>query len=141
MAAGPGSTRGGTAIVEMALVIPLLATFLLGVCEIGQMQRVHSYLSEAAHKGCVAGTLPGSSNADVINDVQNSLTACRLTASAAVITIQVNGVVGSVARANRNDKITVTVAIPTSAAMWTGSSVFVSRSSTQSETTVMLRQG
>lgn len=138
---GPGSMRRGAVIVEMALVAPFLVMLLLGICEVGQVLRVNSFLAEAARTGCAAGSLPGSSNGDVIRGVQNGLSTRKLTASAAVITIQVNGVAGSVAKAHRNDKITVTVAIPMSAAGWTGSSVFVSRSSIQSETTVMLRQG
>ncbi len=140
-ATGSGSMRRGAVIVEMALVAPFLVMLLLGICEIGQALRVNSFLAEAARTGCAAGSLPGSSNGDVIRGVQNGLSTRKLTASAAVITIKVNGVVGSVAMAHRNDKITVTVAIPMSAAGWTGSSVFVSRSSIQSETTVMLRQG
>ena len=140
-ATGSGSMRRGAVIVEMALVAPFLVMLLLGICEIGQALRVNSFLAEAARTGCAAGSLPGSSNGDVIRGVQNGLSTRKLTASAAVITIKVNGGVGSVAMAHRNDKITVTVAIPMSAAGWTGSSVFVSRSSIQSETTVMLKQG
>jgi len=136
-----GSMRRGAVVVEMALVAPFLVMLLLGICEIGQAMRVHSFLAEAARTGGAAGSLPGSSNGDVIRGVQNGLATRKVTASAAAITIKINGVVGNVAKAHRNDKITVTVAIPMSAAGWTGSSVFVSRSSIQSETTVMLKQG
>lgn len=125
----------------MAILAPFLALLLLGICEIGQVLRIHSSLSEAARQGCAAGCLPGSSNADVIQNVNRALSASRLATSGATITIKVNDVVGSVAKALRNDKITVIVAIPTAQAAWTGSFVFVSSSSIQSETTVMLRQG
>ena len=140
-AAGRGSTRRGAVVVEMALIVPFLVALMLGICEIGQALRVHSFLSEAARQGCTAGSQPGNNNADVIEDVQNALSAFKLNTGAAVITIKVNDVVGNVAKAKRNDKITVTVAIPMSSAAWTGSSVFVSRGSIRSETTVMLRQG
>ena len=139
--AGRGAVRRGAVVVEMAILSPFLALLLLGICEIGQVLRVNSYLSEAARQGCAAGSLPGSSNSDVIQDVNRALSSSGLATSSATITIKVNDVVGSVAKARRNDKITVTVAIPMSAAAWTGSSVFVSRTSIQSETTVMLRQG
>ena len=135
------SRRRGAVIVEMALVAPFLVVLLLGICEIGQVQRVHSFLAEAARSGCAVGGLPGRTNADVIQSVQYGLSTRRLTTSAAVITIKVNNVVKSVALAKRNDKISVTVAIPMSAAPWIGSSMFVPRSSVRSETTIMLRQG
>ena len=140
-AAGRGATRRGAVVVEMALIVPFLVLLLLGICEIGQTLRVHSFLSEASRQGCTAGSLSGNSNADVIEDVKIALSAFKLNTGAAVVTIRVNDVVGNVAQARRNDKITVTVAIPMSSASWTGSSMFVSRRSIRSETTVMLRQG
>ena len=140
-AVGRDSSRCGAVIVEMALVTPFLAFLLLGICEIGQAMRLHSFLSDASRQGGVAGSQPGNTNARVIRGVQTALSAFKLNGDAAVITIKVNDVVGNVALARRNDKITVTVAIPLSAAAWTGSSVFVSRNSLRSETTVMLRQG
>lgn len=125
----------------MALVAPFLVTLLLGICEIGQVQRVQCYLSEAAYTGCVAGSLPGCSNTRVINEVKNVLSASQMHADDAEITIKVNDVIRDVATATRNDKVTVTVAIPVTATSWTGSHFFVSGSSVQSRTIVMLRQG
>ncbi len=139
--AGRAAARRGAVAVEMAILAPFLAMLLLGICEIGQILRVNSFLSEAARQGCATGSLPGSGNADVIQDVNRALSASGLSTSAATITILVNDQPRNVASALRNDKITVTVAIPTAQAAWTGSFVFVFRNSTQSESTVMLRQG
>lgn len=125
----------------MALVAPFLVLLLLGICEIGQVQRVQCYLSEAAYTGCVAGSLPGCSNTRVINEVKNVLSASQMHAADAEITIKVNDVIRDVATATRNDKVTVTVAIPVTATSWTGSHFFVSGSSIQTRTIVMLRQG
>ena len=136
-----GARRRGAIIVEMAIVTPFLVLLLLGICEIGQAMRVHTCLSEASRQGCATGSLPGRSNVDVVKDVLNSLSALRLSSGAAQVTIKVNDVVGNVVKARRNDKITVTVAIPMSEAAWTGSSFFVPRHSIRSQTTVMLRQG
>ena len=140
-ASGRGSTRRGAVVVEKALIVPFLVALMLGICELGQALRVHSFLSEASRQGGATGSQPGNNNADVIENVKNALSTFKLNPGAAVITIKVNDVVGNVAQAKRNDKITVTVAIPMSAAAWTGSSIFVSRGSIRSETTVMLRQG
>ena len=125
----------------MALLAPFLATLLLGMTEVGQLQRAQCYVSEAAYAGSTTGSQPGSSNARVISDVQTILTASKMTANSAVITIKVNDVVGDVASAQLNDKITVTVAIPVSAVSWSGSHCFVSSSSIVSKTTIMLKQG
>lgn len=136
-----GGARRGAIIVEMAIVMPFLVLLLLGICEIGQAMRVHSYLSEASRQGCATGSLPGTSNVDVVEDVRNSLSGLKLSFATAQITIKVNDVAGNVVKARRNDKITVTVTIPMSEAAWTGSSFFVPRHSIRSQTTVMLRQG
>lgn len=140
-AAGRRATRRGAVTVEMALIAPFLVTLLLGICEIGQVQRVQCYLSEAAYSGCVAGSLPGCTNTRVISEVKNFLTASKMNSDEAEITIKVNDVIREVGTSTRNDKVTVTVSIPVTATSWTGSHFFVSESSVQSRTIVMLRQG
>ena len=135
------SSRRGTVAVEMALLMPFLSFLVLGICEVGQVQRAQCYVSEAAYAGCVAGSLPGGSNTKLISDVRNYLTACKMTAASAVITIKVNDAVNEVVSANRNDKITVTVTVPIAATSWFGSHCFVSANSTVQKTVVMLKQG
>jgi Flp pilus assembly protein TadG len=133
--------RAGAVTVEMALVAPFLAAMALGITEIGQVQRDQCYVSESAYAGCCTASLTGSANSDVIRDIQKSLTAVKMTASSAVITIKVNDVSSDVATAHRNDKISVTVAIPVSATSWSGSHFFVPNNSIISKTVVMLKQG
>lgn len=133
--------RRGAAAVEMALLAPFFATVILGITEIGQVQRAQCYVSEASYAGCVAGSLAGSSNSDVTSDVKNFLTSCKMTAASAVITIKVNDAVADVASAKRNDKITVKVAIPVSAISWSGTHCFVPVNSVVTKTIVMLKQG
>jgi len=116
--------------------MPFLAAMLLGITEIGQVQRAQSYVSEAAYAGCVMGSLPGTTNAAVISDVKNFLTACKMNANSAAITIRVNDVAADVATAKRNDKIKVTVSVPISAVSWPGTHRFV-----LTKSIVMLRQG
>ncbi|MDB5347295.1 MAG: hypothetical protein JWP89_5672 [Schlesneria sp.] len=135
------TARSGAVAVEMAMLAPFLATLILGITEIGQVQRAQCYISEAAGAGGATGTLPGSTNAEIIKDAQSFLTSCRMTAASAVITIKVNDVVADVSTAARNDKITVTVAIPVSAISWTGSHFFILNTSIVSKTVVMLKQG
>lgn len=135
------TARSGAVAVEMAMLAPFLAILILGITEIGQVQRAQCYISEAAGAGGATGTLPGSTNAAIIKDAQSFLSSCRMTATSAVITIKVNDVVADVSTAVRNDKIAVTVAIPVSAVSWTGSHFFILNTSIVSKTVVMLKQG
>jgi Flp pilus assembly protein TadG len=135
------SSRRGAVTVEVALLAPFLCAMIVGICEIGQVQKDQCYLTEATTLGCATGSLPGSSNTSVISDVKTSLTASNMTANSATITIKVNNAVADVATAHRNDKISVTVAIPISATSWTGSHFFVSGNSVITRTIVMMKQG
>lgn len=139
--AASGTRSRGAVVVELALMTPFLALLMMGMCEIAQTLRVEAILTQAARKGCAAGSRPGCSNADVTYDVQQSLAAGGIPQTAATITILVNDQPGNVASARRNDKITVTVGIPTSQATWTGTNVFVGRNLLQSEAMIMMKQG
>lgn len=132
--------RQGGAIVELALIVPLLATVILGICETGQVLRVHMVLTAAARKGCAVGCQPGGSNAEVKQVVQSVLSASKLPTTATV-TVMVNDSEQSVATAKPQDKVAVRVAIPTAEATWTGSYVFFGRGSLRSEMVVMLKLG
>ncbi|MDZ4685330.1 MAG: TadE/TadG family type IV pilus assembly protein [Planctomycetaceae bacterium] len=132
--------RCGAAIVELALVVPLLATVVVGVCEVGQVMRVHAILTDAARKGCAAGCQVGGSNASITAEVQDVLAACGLPTDATVV-VTVNDEAGTAAAATRNDKVSVRVSIPTGTATWTGSFVFFAGASLRSEEVVMLKQG
>lgn len=128
-------------MVELALVVPLLAALLLGMSELGQALRVKAILAEASRKACAAGSRPGGGNADVLSEVQNVLSGAGLPANAATVTVLVNNQAGNVATAMRNDKVTVTVAIPWSAVQLTGTNAFQAGNSVQSVSTSMLKPG
>lgn len=139
--ANAGCVRRGAVAVEVALMMPFLATMILGITEVGQVQRAQCYISEAAYVGGVVGSLPGSSNSQIISDVKTFLTSCKMTATSAVITIKVNDATADISTAKRNDKISVTVAIPVSAVSWYGTHCFIPQNSYVSKTVVMLKQG
>lgn len=134
-------SRHGAVTLEMALVVPLLIASALGICELAQVQKDHFILTEAAYAGCVRGSQPGSSNSAVISDVHHVLNASHMTASAATITIRVNNFESDVASARRNDKVSVTVALPLSATPFGSSHFFLSTDSIISKTMVIMRQG
>ena len=51
--------RNGTAAVELALVLPLFLTLLLGVLEFARLGMVMQVLTTAAREGCREAALPG----------------------------------------------------------------------------------
>lgn len=141
-ACGPtGISRRGAAVVELAMVCPFLMVMVLGICELGQALKVDAILSEAVRAGCAAGTRPGCSNVDVLNDTQTVLTSNGISASSASVTILVNDVAGEVAAATTNDKITVSVSIPVSRIIIANTLTYFRVNSKLSQSLTMLKQG
>ena len=130
-------SRRGIAVTELALLAPVLAILVVGMCEIGQAARVKTVLSEAVRLGCNTGCRVGFKNNDVTNDVQSAITAAGFPGTSATVTILVNGVAGEVALAVPNDKITVKVSIPTSSVSLTGKLKYMG--ATQHESATMLK--
>ncbi len=87
-----GQKRRGTAIVEMAVVAPLLLLFLLGIIEIGYVLFIRSQLIEAAHQGARIGIIrEGADENDMVNgvlanleDLGDMVTSADITASIVV---------------------------------------------------------
>lgn len=134
------SRRRGAAVVEFALLAPLIALLLVGMFEISRGIMGPEILSDAVRRGCRAGILPGADNSAVINAVKDVLTLNNIDPASATITIQVNSQAADVSTAEQNDKISVQVSVPASQVLWT-SPYFFSNSSIESETVVMQRQG
>jgi Flp pilus assembly protein TadG len=128
------------AVVEFALLAPLLVSLVLGMFELARGLMVKEMLSDAAQKGCRTGVLPGKTNSDITSDVNNILADNGIASTDVTTTIQVNGRTADLSTANPNDKISVKVAIPVAKVYWVGT-VFLSAQSVESETVVMLRQG
>jgi Flp pilus assembly protein TadG len=68
-----GKERRGAAVVEMAIVAPLLCTLLLGIIEYGWVFSVRQALTNAAREGARTAALAGSTSADVQNRVSSFL--------------------------------------------------------------------
>ena len=61
------------AIVEMAVVMPLLLTMLFGMIEFGWLFMVNQNLTSAAREACRIASLEGTSDADVANAIADYL--------------------------------------------------------------------
>ncbi len=130
--------RDGSALVELAILMPIVNVLLLGVLEVSQAMRVSEILTEASRNGCSTASYPCQTNADVIAEVQNALKNSRLDVQNATVTILINDVQGSIGSAKQNDKITVIVSMPWSSVNYSKTNYFFGNS-TITECTTMLK--
>jgi len=57
--------RRGAAVVEMAVVLPLLLTLVFGIIEFGWTFMVYQNVTNAAREGCRVAVLAGSEDTDI----------------------------------------------------------------------------
>jgi len=108
--------RRGAAVVEFAVVAPLLFALALGIIEFGRAMMVLELLNNAARAGCRAGVLNGSSNTDVNSAITTALTGSGVNSPST--TIDVNGSQADVSTAQTGDTISVTVSVGADAVTW-----------------------
>ena len=108
--------RTGAAVVEFAVVAPLLFALVLGIIEFGRAMMVLELLNNAARAGCRAGVLSGSSNTDVNSAITTALTGSGVNSPST--TIDVNGSQADVSTAQTGDTISVTVSVGADAVTW-----------------------
>jgi Flp pilus assembly protein TadG len=135
------SRRRGAAAVEFAVMAPLLALFIVGLCEVSRALAVKSVLTDAARHACRTAIRPATNNAAIIADVNKVLSDNHISTTAATVTILVNGQAVDAGTAKANDEISVKVSIPFGQTSWTASFFFIASQTVESETLAMLRQG
>lgn len=111
--------RRGAAMVEMALVLPIFVTVMLGIVEFGRGFMVANLVTNAAREGARQAIMYGSTNQQVTDKVRDFVTATVNVQNedvAVVITItpaEGNSTVGNeVSGAQSQDLITVRVEVP-----------------------------
>jgi len=92
----------GAAVVELAVVLPLLLTLVFGIIEFGWVFMVRETLTNASREGCRVAVLQGSSLMDITTQVNASMTPTGLTGWSTQITRSSSG----------NPNETVKVSIP-----------------------------
>jgi Flp pilus assembly protein TadG len=68
-------------LIEMAIVLPILLFIFAGIIDFGFMFQRYEVLTNAAREGARMGTLPGYSQTDIQNRVEQYLTMSGLTAA------------------------------------------------------------
>ena len=69
----PRPNRSGTTLVETAIVLPVFLFFLLAIIEFGHAQLVNNMLNSACRSGARIGSVEGTTSADVIARVQQTM--------------------------------------------------------------------
>lgn len=69
----PRGVRRGSALLELALVLPFLAALLLGVADIARAYGEQVAIAEAAHQGARAWALTNGDSTAVQNAINNAI--------------------------------------------------------------------
>ena len=73
--------RRAAAVVEMAVVTPLLLTLLFGIIEYGWVFMIKQTMTNAAREGCRVATLQGSTDSQITSTIASYLSGTGLNAS------------------------------------------------------------
>lgn len=101
----------GTALVEAAIVAPIMLMGTLGIAEVGYVYMAKQTVTLAAREGARAGCIPGATSSDASNAASSTMNHMGLTG----YSVSVN--MGS----DSDPTCTVTVTLPFSEASFTGS--------------------
>lgn len=119
--------RGGAAVVEFAIVAPLLFMLVFGIIEFGRMIMVQQILTNASREGARRAIIEDVSGSEVVNLVSEYLTASSI--DGATVTVEPMSL-----NLGFGDPVTVTVEVPFADVSWGGSAWFLGGSTFQAST-------
>ena len=86
--------RQGSAMIELAFVLPVFLTLVFGILEIGRIVMVSQLVTEASRVACRLAVLTGVTATDVASEATTFLTAGGIATSAVTVTITGQTVAG-----------------------------------------------
>ena len=106
-------TRRGTAVVEMAVILPVFLLIIFGIIEFGRGMMVEQLLANAARLGARRAILEGKTNSEVEQVVNNFCQNTISNSATMAVTISINGVAGAdLTTAEQGDLCEVSVSVP-----------------------------
>src|SRR5262245_39059290 len=118
--------RRGAALVELALLLPLVLTLLLGVWEVGRMIEVQQAVSNAAREGGRQAATGTRTVSQVQQAVLNCLANSGLSTTGTVVTVtNVSSPGTDPTAADQLHRLRVDVAVPFANVRWIALDMFV----------------
>jgi Flp pilus assembly protein TadG len=111
--------RRGAAVVEFAIVAPLLFAIVFGLVEFGRALMVEQSLVSAARESCRVAVLAGTTKQDVIDRATASLNAAGISS----FTITMNPDPPS--SASEGTPVTITIAVPFNNVTWLPTPIYL----------------
>ena len=100
--------RRGQALVEFALIAPILILLIMGIVEFGRIFSAQQTVTNASREGARTGILPNSSTTDVSNTVSSFMSTAGLTATPTVTCTNV----GTTVQSGAPTSVTVSYTLP-----------------------------
>jgi len=105
----------GSAVVETAVMAPLLLAMMLGMTEMGSAFLIRQTMTNAAREGARVASLPGSTLTDVQTAVANTMSGASLQPSTYTVNSNINSLTPN------DTEVWVDVTLPFNRATFTGS--------------------
>ena len=141
--------RSGAAVVEMAILMPILGLIMMGMFELSRAMMVKQILTGAARKGCRTGILQLYGNSNIISDATNVMQDNGFDSTLfnpptiGAINITVTDPNGNslpdALNAPSGSTISVQVVIPVTSVKWV-TAYYLTTSMFESDTVVMMKQ-
>ena len=122
--------RVGAAVVEFAIVGPLLVMLTMGMMEVGRAVMVKQVMINASREGARMAILPSASSQDVISQVNSQLAASSITGT--TVTIEPP----SLANAPAGTAVTVSISVNASQVSWIPNPAFTLNQTITAATTM-----
>ena len=122
--------RNGAAVIEFAVVSPVLILLLLGMIECGRMIMVQQLITTAVREGARIAIMEGNSASNATDAVESFLASCGITGTKIDVKPDIMSIVP------HGEPITVTVSVPFADVSWLPSPFFLANTTLSSSATM-----
>lgn len=112
--------RVGAALVEFAIIAPIMMLFTLGLIEMGRMTMVKQLLVNISREGARLATLPAATSVDVQSEIEELLENSRVFNANVTINPSI------LSSSNAGSMVTVTISVRTEDVSWLRTPIFMS---------------
>ncbi len=128
--------RPGAAMLEFAIVLPILLTLVLGIVEMGRVMMLNQVATNATREACRRAVIPGATDAAVTKIVHDYLNSAGVSEEGRTVSVLgANGQSASLVTLRSHDPVTIEVQFPYAGNTW-GFTRFVGGASLVSRATM-----